>query len=390
MNIVYLSPHFPPNYKAFCIQLKALGATVLGIGDTPRDHLDGDLQAALTDYYRVDDLHRYDQLQQACQYFIDRYGPIDRLDSHSEYWLETEANLRSDFQIPGIQRDTIAEMKRKSLMKARFLEAGVEVIAGKVCQNQAEAQAFADSIGFPLVVKPDIGVGAASTYKLESQAELDAFFESHPHHGDFIFEEFIDGDLYSFDGLADKEGNLCFVTAHRFSQGIMTIVHENLDIFYYSLREIPADLDAAGRRVLKAFNLKERFFHFEFFRRHRDQALVALEVNMRPPGGPTTDIFNYANDFDIYREWGNVLLHNQFKAKAERPYHVIYIGRKHHIPYVHSHQEILDRYADQICTHHAVPNAYSPALGNYGYILRSPDIADMQEAARYALLQEAP
>jgi hypothetical protein len=58
-------------------------------------------------------------------------------------------------------------------------------------------------------------------------------------------------------------------------------------------------LEDAGKRVLKAFNGRERFFHFEFFRVAQDK-LVAPEVNMRPPGGLTTDMFNYANDIDIY------------------------------------------------------------------------------------------
>jgi len=41
---------------------------------------------------------------------------------------------------------------------------------------------------------------------------------------------------------------------------------------------------------------------------------------MRPPGGMTTDMFNYANDIDIYREWAHVVVYNRFTAQYTRPY----------------------------------------------------------------------
>ncbi len=58
---------------------------------------------------------------------------------------------------------------------------------------------------------------------------------------------------------------------------------------------------------LKAFDVRERFFHFEFFRQDETGDLLALEVNMRPPGGLTTDMFNYACDIDIYNAWASLI-----------------------------------------------------------------------------------
>ncbi|HEY7528181.1 MAG TPA: hypothetical protein VH660_03450, partial [Candidatus Deferrimicrobiaceae bacterium] len=130
MNFVYLSPHFPPNYYRFCVQLNRLGATVLGLADSPYDSLRPELKEALTEYYRVEDLHRYDQLLRGCGYFTHRYGKLDRIDSHNEYWLETEARLRTDFNMYGIKGGEIAAVKSKSLMKARFRDAGVAVARG--------------------------------------------------------------------------------------------------------------------------------------------------------------------------------------------------------------------------------------------------------------------
>ena len=105
MNYIYLSPHFPPNYYNFCVALRKYGVNVLGLADTQFEHLHPELQHAFTEYFRVEDLHNYDQLVKALGYFTFKYGKIDGIDSNNEYWLETEAKLRTDFNINGFKND---------------------------------------------------------------------------------------------------------------------------------------------------------------------------------------------------------------------------------------------------------------------------------------------
>ena len=93
MNFVFLSPHFPPNYYPFSVHLNRLGANVLGIADAPFEQLNPELQNALREYYRVDDMLDYDQLMRALGYFVHRYGRIDGIDSLNEFWLEIEAHF---------------------------------------------------------------------------------------------------------------------------------------------------------------------------------------------------------------------------------------------------------------------------------------------------------
>ena len=382
MNFIYLSPHFPPNYYQFCVHLHQLGVNVLGLADEPFDLLRPDLKNVLTEYFRVNDMHNYDEMLRALGYFTHRYGRIDRIDSQNEYWLETEAQLRTDFNIPGIKNDAIGKIKRKSLMKQTFIKAGVPVARGRVVANLQEARRLIKDTGYPVVAKPDIGVGAAKTYKIHSESELENFFAEKPLV-DYIMEEFIEGKICSFDGLADREGNLVFYTSHEYSQGVMETVNADDLIYYYSLRDIPEDLEELGRRTQKAFDVRERFFHFEFFRLEETQELVALEVNIRPPGGMTTDMFNYANDLDIYREWAQVIVHNKFTTKYTRPYHCGYIGRKFNRKYTHSHEAVLVEFAPMIVHHEQVSGVFSSALGDYGYLVRSPELNDIIEMAGF-------
>lgn len=118
MNFIFFSPHFPANSTEFCFYLKEAGAHVLGIGDAEYDLLGDRLKNALTEYYKITDMEDYDQIVRAVGYFTHIYGKIDRFESLNEYWLETEAHIRTDFNIYGTKNDFIDNLKQKSKMKA--------------------------------------------------------------------------------------------------------------------------------------------------------------------------------------------------------------------------------------------------------------------------------
>ncbi len=377
MNIVFLSPHFPDHYTAFCSQLKNAGATVLGVADAPYEALSAHLREALTEYYRVDDMHDYDQLLRALGYFTHRYGKLDRCESLNEYWLAAEARLRDDFNIMGIRGHQIDAIRRKSEMKKRFRQAGVAVAPGQVIHDLAEARSLIAETGYPAVAKPDAGVGALDTFRLDSDADLEALFKS-PLPTDYILEGFVAGTIVSFDGLTDRDGGLVFATAHTFSQGVMETVNEGRHISYTSLREIPSRLEELGRRCLEVFEARERFFHIEFFHQGQED-YVGLEINMRPPGGFTTDMFNYACDIDIYRAWARLLVHDERTLDYARKYHCTYASRKNGIPYRNSHEDIMARFNAEIVSVVSVPGVFSSALGDVGYIYRTEEMARVAE-----------
>ncbi|MEE4243303.1 MAG: ATP-grasp domain-containing protein [Desulfopila sp.] len=381
MNLVYLSPHFPYHYHLFCKNLKMLGGNVLGIGDAPYDELEGAVKESLTEYYRLDDMHDYDGLVRACGYFTHRYGKIDRFESLNEYWLATEAKIRDDFNIGGVRGGDIDVIKRKSMMKKRFREAGIPVATGRVVATLEEAKELTAITGYPVVVKPDAGVGALDTHLIGDEEELDRFFQGTPKT-QYIMEEFIEGTIVSFDGLADAAGNLVFSTSHQFSQGIMETVNEARHIAYYSLRQIPDALYQAGMKCVKAFDVRERFFHIEFFRNAADK-YTALEVNMRPPGGYTTDMFNYACDIDVYRLWAQVMMTGAAPLDYQRKYHCCYASRKNSCSYVHGHDELMAAFGEHIVTTVSVPGVFSSALGDTGYIFRCSELVQLEEIIRY-------
>lgn len=385
MNIVFLSPHFPPNFFNFCVALRRAGANVLGIADERYDSLRYELRTALTEYYRVEEM-TYDQLLRGVAFLTYRHGKMDRLESHNEHWLEMDAQLRSDFNIPGIQADQIGDMKAKSRMKARYIAAGIPVARGRVVRTWDEAQGLIQEVGYPIVAKPDIGVGAASTYRIDNDEQLGHFFATKPAI-DYIAEEFIRGAIVSFDGLAGPDGTPAYYTSHVFSQGIMETVNEARDISYHSIREMPADLEDFGLRTLAAFGVAERFFHLEFFRTEDDR-LVALEVNMRPPGGLTMDMFNWAIDGDLYQAWANIMVGKPAGGPWSRKYHVGYAGRRHGRPYRHTYDDVRRAFGRLLVHHEQINSVFRTAIGDEGFVFRSPDLAELQAALQYALERE--
>ena len=387
MNFVFLSPYFPLNYYRFCVALKQAGATVLAIGDMPYDELRDELKLVLTEYYKVDDLHNRDQLRAACDHFIKHHGKIDRIESHNEYWLETDAWLRTLYEVPGLKSDQMKLMKSKNGMKEAFTAAGVTVPRGQIVSDLAGMEKFINQVGYPVIVKPDNGVGASKTYRLNNVDDLTQFYTDFPDQP-YIMEEFIEGQIHTFDGLVDSQGNVVFYTSHIYQDGIMECVLDQLDVTFYSVRQVADDLTEAGKQSITAFGITERFFHFEYFRKENGQ-IVSLEANMRPPGGPILDMMNYANDINIYQEWANMVVtgesNTHFYNPAMRNYFCAFVGRRDHKQYQASHDDIMNRFGAFIPCHEALPPVYAEAMGNYFYIVRASDYETVAEIRSFIM-----
>jgi hypothetical protein len=373
MNVVFISPHFPPPMFLYCVRLRDAGATVLGLADAPYEQLRPELRGALTEYYRVSDMHDTDALVRAIGYFTHRYGKIDRIDSLNEYWLETEARLRTEFNVPGLQADEMRRIRRKSAMKRVFERAGVTVARGRVVRIRQAAQAardFIDEVGYPIIAKPDVGVGAVRTYRIDND-DLAAFLGDRAPI-DYIFEEELAGQLLSYDGLIDRSGRIVFDSSLVYGVPVLDSVR-GADMFYWIDREIAPDLAELGARIARVFGVRERPFHFEFFRQPSGE-LAALEVNMRQPGGLTVDMWNWANDIDFYRAWADVIVRGTATVATNRPYYCLWSGRKAGKTYALSHEEVMARFGRLLVHFERVDDVFSAAIGNFGYILRDPSL----------------
>lgn len=377
MNVIFISPNYPRHFYQFCARLKERGVNVLGIGDSPWEALTDNCRNALCDYRYVPNLKDYDAVMRCVAEFIYLYGRIDFVESQNEFWLELDAQIRTDFHITtGPNTEELTEMNRKSAMKAAYSRAGVPAARWVLPQSLEEAMGFAREVGYPIIVKPDHGMGASDTHKLKSDEQLVSFWQTRDASVTYIEEECVPGHVETFDGITDSGCNVLFAASQVLPKSLMDAAHGD-DIVSYC-QDVPEDLRAAGTRVLREFNTRNRFFHFEFFRLDEDRDglgkkgdIVGLEVNMRAPGGRIPDKMNFAFETDVYTIWADSLIHDRCFMDGTFRHYITHIGRRCAIAYAHSDEEIRSALGDQILEAFEVDEALAPDMGDFAYLLRA-------------------
>ena len=387
MNFIFISPNFPNTYYRFCVALRKNGVTVLGIGDAPYDSLSQDVKNSLNEYYYVSNLKNYNEKKEAVSFFQNKYGKIDFIESNNEFWLEDDAKLRTDFDIvTGPQIEQICSFRKKSEMKKYYKLAGVKTARGEIVTTFENAKSFIEKVGYPVVTKPDDGVGASKTYAIHNDDELVAFFANKDNRVYFM-EEFVEGELISYDGVCDSKSEVVYPTHHVFPIQVMDIVNNVKESVYYTVPVIPEDLDKLGRAVIKAFNAKSRFFHLEFFRLTKSKKglgkkgdIIGLEVNMRVPGGYTPDLINFAYSIDIYQIWADVMAFDENRQPQlyEKQY-ACYVGRRNYVAYANYLEAINQKYKDHIVWSQGMPEILSDAMGNYFFMAKFSNKSEMDE-----------
>ncbi len=379
-NFIFISPNFPTNYWMFCKHLKENGMNVLGIGDCPYDDLMPELKGSLNEYFKVSSLENYDEVYRAVAFFIYKYGEIEWLESNNEYWLERDAKLRTAFHImSGFQETDIPRIKFKSGMKEYYKKAGVKTARYYLVQDEQGCRDFIAKVGYPVIVKPDNGVGASHTYKLKNDEELVDFLENgEPNYKDmqYIMEEFIYAEVNSYDAIIGPDGEPIFETGNVTPNSIMDIVNNNDNSVYYIRKELPDDVREAGRATVKAFDVRSRFVHFEFFRLTQDMKglgkkgkVIGLEVNMRPCGGFTPDMMNYAHSTDVYKIWADMIAFGSTLVPEGKHAHCVFIGRRDGKAFKLDHEALLEKYSGRVMQHCPIPEALSGAMANYMYLI---------------------
>ena len=388
-NFLVISPNYPSTYWKFCTGLKTRGFAVFGIGDAPANELNAELQNTFTEYVQIKSLHDYESILKAAQYLTQKYGTLSGLESHNEYWLEHDAMLRRDLGINGLLPKKLESYQYKSKMKNLFISAGVGVAPFVVTRDINDVQTFINQHGFPCFAKPNKGVGARAVQKISTQTELVEFFRI-PLTEDYIFEIYIEGNLYSYDGLTDKRGNIIFNAAHSFTTPIDKLKETGDECIYYTLRDIPDKLKTAGQNTVTASALLGRFFHIEFFELTKAIKnigeigdIVGIEVNMRPAGGFTPEMINIAKNIDLYDLWAQCMTNETVPPQnILNDTYCVNIGRHTRKSYLYNIQQIKDQYPENF-VFAGTTDTHDNPFGNCEIIGKFASLTDAQNFCDY-------
>ena len=382
-TFVQVSPHVPESNVYFVEHLASAGVTVLGIGDVWDGQLSGRLRGAMADYYRVESLDDFEQVAGAMQWMIDRHGPIDWVESNSEYWLGLDAGLRTRFGITtGHTSEVIPTIRSKAGMKPVYQGAGIPTARQAPVTDLEAARAFAVEVGYPLFFKPEYGIGATDTFTARTDDDLaHVMFRIPPQP--YVMEEYVTGSIVSYDAILDADGEPVFEAATQWPPSIAAIVEQDLDLTYRVLAEVPEQLRERGRATSHAFGMFNRFVHLEFFRLIDAKPglgeagdFIALEANMRAAGGATLDMYNFARNADVYQIYADLVSGHDTgaaeKARRDRQF-CVYAGRRDHHGYALSSEEIWWRYGSDIVRAGRNDPMYWPQMGQDFFMLRTPD-----------------
>ncbi|MFD1451920.1 acetyl-CoA carboxylase biotin carboxylase subunit family protein [Oceanobacillus sojae] len=383
MNYILISPYYPNNFQPFAHRLNDAGVNVLGIGEEPYDQLGSELQKSLTEYYRVNDLEDVDEVKRAVAFLFYKHGPIDRIESNNEHWLELDAKLREQFNVFGNKSKDLKKVKFKSEMKKLFKKAGVPVVEGRVVKNKKDLAKAVEKLGLPVIAKPDNGVGSAATFKLSSKDDVHRFEEEWKEATAYFLEPYVEGGkLCTFDGLTDQKGNIVFQTSFTYNVPTLELVQGQLDLFYVIQKEIDPKLEEYGRAIVKTFGMKERFFHIEFFQLENGD-YVALEYNNRLAGGYTIDMYNYAYSIDLFAQYASLVTGGEFKEPDVPNQYCIGVTQRDAYQYQNDTKTIRDKFGDRVKFAERIPEAFAHLQGNQFYAINADTETEVDEITRF-------
>ena len=368
MNYLLISPNFPKSQEYFAKRLSEKGITVLGIGTESYDELSPRLQEVITEYFKVNNLEDYNEVLKAVAFLTYKHGKIDRVESNNEYWLELDAKIREDFNIDGVKPSQLLLTKYKYRMKDVFRKAGARVVEGTSISNKEELAPTIETLGLPVIAKPDNGVGAANTYKLFTQEDVENFRNTWDQSVSYFLEQYIDNAvLCTYDGLIDSEGNVVFDTSFTYSLPTLELINKAQDYYTDIEPKIDEKLVELGKNIVKEFGMKERFFHIEFFKLP-DGEYIALEYNNRIAGGITIDLYNYAYNCDLYELYAKVVVGEEV-PKYETDNYTATVSRRNKYNYKYSEDDVNIEYHEKIRMVEYVPKVFAEAMGDVIFIV---------------------
>ena len=363
MNIVFVEPAFPSNQRRFVAALAGVGASVIGVGESPEGALGDELRGQMRAYYQVSNVTDEQQLDAAVRWAQDQVW-VDRLESTIESHQMAAARVREWRGIPGTSVRTTWLCRDKPSMKEALRQAGVPTAASAAVDTADEARAFAREVGYPLILKPRAGAGALGTTRVDSDAQLDAALVAFGDADSIAVEEFVEGHEGFYDTIAvgghvvhdwatHYYPNVLEAMRHRWiSPQFVTTNRIDQSSFYGEVREL-------GVRVIAALGIETSATHMEWF--YGPKGLRFSEIGCRPPGVGAWDLYSAANDVDVYREWANGIVHGGPDRALSRQYSAGIVAlRPSSDGVIHGYSgldEIRDRYDEWVI------DAYLPDPG---------------------------
>lgn len=324
LAVLMFSPGFPDDMALFTAALAEVGAHVYGVGDQPPGALPEPARRALVDYLQVPRLWEPHDVLQRVRHWL-RGRSLDRIECLWEPGMEVVAELREALGVPGMGREQTLLFRDKDRMKAALERAGLRVPRHGRASTAVECRALAERIGYPVVIKPVAGAGAADTYRTDDPEALERVLPLVGHLPEIVVEEFIEGEELTFDTIC-AGGEVLFhnVTWYR-PRPLLMRQNPWISPVSITLRDTSWPVVAPGRdlgfAVLRALGFETGMTHMEWFLTPDGEAVFS-EIGGRAPGGRLVHAMNYSADCDLFVAWAEAVCRGHISQRLEKRWNV--------------------------------------------------------------------
>ncbi|MGH9337260.1 MAG: ATP-grasp domain-containing protein, partial [Vicinamibacteria bacterium] len=324
MNVVFVAPFFMETTLRFVDAAAGLRGVRLGlVSQDPEEKLPPELRSKLAAHYRVEDGVAVESLRPALHAMRKAFGSVDRILGTLEQLQVPLGVLRDELRVPGLGGEAAHNFRDKARMKTVLSRTGIPCARYRLAVHPEDAFAFAGEVGFPLILKPPAGAGARATFRVDDERVLGECLASMRPSRDepVLVEEFVTGEEHSFDSVV-LGGKIAWYSINDYYPSPIEVLrHPWIQWCVVSPREVDqpryrAIREAAGP-ALRALGLENGLSHMEWFRRP-DGGIAISEVGARPPGAQFATVISYAHDFDLYRAWADLMVHDRFSPPPRR------------------------------------------------------------------------
>lgn len=330
MNVLMISPGFPKEMQHFTRGLAAVGARVVGLGDQPESQLPETARRALSAYLHVGSFQDEGAIVERVAAFAAN-TPIHRVECLWEPYVLLAARIRERLGLPGLTVEQTIPFRDKEVMKRVLDAAGIRTPHHYSATTVAGVVEAAETIGYPLIVKPIAGAGSESTYRVDGRAQLDGILPGLRHVTEVSVEEFVEGDDMTFDTLCVNGEIVHYSASTYIPRALYMKENEWVSPITLVFRDPDApELEAGkkmGREVIRALGFQTGYTHMEWYRTASGEAVFG-EIGARSPGAGLVDLINYAADIDTYTGWAECVVHGRFTQTVERKYAAAWIYKR--------------------------------------------------------------
>jgi ATP-grasp domain-containing protein len=331
-TVLYLNPGFPAEMPNFVMGLAEVGATVVGVGDQPRQALPLKCQRALSNYVQISSLFDEERAFREIVSEVREAGVrFDRIETLWEPLVMLAARLRQALGVPGLTPQQALPFRDKELMKQKLDAAGIRTPRHCSCSDEASIRAAAERIGYPLMIKPIDGAGSADTHRVNDASDLSRVIKAVRHVPVVSVEEFVEGREYTFDAICAGGRPLFYNIAWYRPRPLIARTVEWISPQVVALRNPDQPELAAGRKmgfeVLEALEFEAGFTHMEWYLKD-DGEVVFGEIGARVGGARLIDQMNFSNDADLFRGWAEAVCFGTLSEPIRRRHNVAVIFKR--------------------------------------------------------------